>query len=141
MCAAILQNFFYSYRTVITCFLHYFHHLRDFCGFKEGSDVSKLTRLKQIFEDDIETVFHNLADITEPICKSIDSEKTDMLLFDTSEIEAWVRENNPKFATRIIKQLKSYAKTLESNNNFVPYKPAYGAMPSHVAANLLLCSF
>ena len=51
-----------------------------------------------------------------------------MLLFDTSGIEAWVTENNPKFANRIIKQLKAYAKTLESNNDFDPYKVAYGSI-------------
>ena len=33
-----------------------------------------------------------------------------MLLFDTSGIEAYVTENNPKYANRIIKQLKAYAK-------------------------------
>lgn len=37
-----------------------------------------------------------------------------MLLFDTSGIEAYVTENNPKYANRIIKQLKAYAKA----NNF-----------------------
>ncbi len=87
-------------------------------------------RLLPQIEDDIETVFHNLVDITEPICKSIDSEKADMLLFDTSGIEAWVTENNPKFANRIIKRLKVYAKTLESNHDFDPYKAAYKNMPS-----------
>lgn len=36
---------------------------------------------------------------------------------------------------RIIKQLKAYAKTLNSDNGFVPYKAAYGFMPSHASAN------
>lgn len=89
----------------------------------------KITRFKQDFEDDIQCVFHHLVDITEPICQAIDPEKSDMLLFDTSGIEAWVTENNPKFANRIIKQLKTYAKTLKSNNDFDPYKAAYG--PCH----------
>ena len=120
---------------LLLVFLHYSQHLRDFCGFKKVPDASKITRFKQDFENDIENVFHNLVDITEPICKAIDSEKADMLLFDTSGIEAWVTENNPKFANRIIKQLKAYAKTLESNNNFDPYKVAYGSMPSHATAN------
>lgn len=58
-----------------------------------------------------------------------------MLLFDTSGIEAWVTENNPKFANRIIKQLKAYAKNLEANNDFDPYRAAYGTMPPHATAN------
>jgi len=33
-----------------------------------------------------------------------------MFLFDTSGIEAWVTENNPKYANRIIKQLKAFEK-------------------------------
>ena len=134
--AVILQKIF-SIPTdqLLLVFLHYSQHLRDFCGFKKVPDASKITRFKQDFENDIENVFHNLVDITEPICKAIDSEKADMLLFDTSGIEAWVTENNPKFANRIIKQLKAYAKTLESNNDFDPYKAAYGSMPSHATAN------
>jgi hypothetical protein len=31
-----------------------------------------------------------------------------MILFDTSGIEAWVTENNPKYANRIIRQLKTF---------------------------------
>ena len=32
-----------------------------------------------------------------------------MTIFDTSGIEAWVTENNPKYANRIIKQLMKMA--------------------------------
>ena len=45
-----------------------------------------------------------------------------MLLFDTSGIEAHVTENNPKYANRIIKQLKSYAKANNFNDSYDPYK-------------------
>ncbi|OAA89299.1 hypothetical protein WY13_01672 [Clostridium ljungdahlii] len=33
-----------------------------------------------------------------------------MTIFDTSGIEAFVTENNPKYANRIIKQLKTFKK-------------------------------
>lgn len=134
--AVILQKIF-SIPTdqLLLVFLHYSKPLRDFCGFKKVPDASKITRFKQDFVNDIENVFNNLVDITEPICQSIDSEKADMLIFDTSGIEAWVTENNPKFSNRIIKQLKAYAKTLEDSSNFDPYKVAYGTMPSHAASN------
>ena len=58
-----------------------------------------------------------------------------MLLFDTSGIEAWVTENNPKYANRIIKQLKSLKKANGLDDSFDPYKAAYGSMPPHAAAN------
>ena len=48
-------------------------------------------------------MFDRLVELTEPICQRIDKEKASMLLFDTSGIEAWVTENNPKYANRIIK--------------------------------------
>ena len=42
---------------------------------------------------------------------SIDSNLASMSIFDTSGIEAWVTENNPKYANRIIKQLKAVSYT------------------------------
>jgi hypothetical protein len=43
-----------------------------------------------------------------------------MSIFDTSGIEAWVTENNPKYANRIIKQLKAFAKAHNFDKNFDP---------------------
>jgi hypothetical protein len=34
-----------------------------------------------------------------------------MIIFDTSGIEAFITENNPKYANKVIKQLKAYAKS------------------------------
>ena len=58
-----------------------------------------------------------------------------MTIFDSSGIEAFVTENNPKYANRIIKQLKAYAKTQGFDKSYDPYKAAYGSMPSHASAN------
>lgn len=58
-----------------------------------------------------------------------------MLLFDTSGIEAYVTENNPKYANRIIKQLKVYAKNHNPGDSFDPYKAAYASMPASASAN------
>lgn len=38
--------------------------------------------------------------------------------FDSSGIEAFVTENNPKYANRIIKQIKAYAKAKNFDKNF-----------------------
>lgn len=58
-----------------------------------------------------------------------------MTIFDSSGIEAFVTENNPKYTNRIIKQLQSYAKTMNFDKNFDTYKVAYKSMPSHAASN------
>ena len=98
-------------------------------------DASKFTRFKQDFLLDFQSMFDHMVELTEPICQKIDSQKASMLLFDTSGIEAWVTENNPKYANRIIKQLKAFKKAKGLDDSYDPYKAAYGSMPSHAAAN------
>ena len=63
-----------------------------------------------------------------------------MTIFDTSGIEAWVTENNPKYANRIIKQLKAFAKANNLDKSYDPYKAAYGSMPTHAASNQAIIS-
>jgi hypothetical protein len=134
--ALILQRIFsIPTDSLLLVFLNYSSSLRDFCGFSKVPDASKITRFKQDFLSDLQSVFENLVDLTEPICRAIDSAKADMTIFDTSGIEAWVTENNPKYANKIIKQLKAYAKANHFDSNYDPYKAAYGSMPSHAAAN------
>lgn len=58
-----------------------------------------------------------------------------MTIFDTSGIEAFVTENNPKYANEIIKQLKYFKKSQGLSDSYDPYKAAYGSMPSHAACN------
>ena len=113
--ALIIQRLFsIPTDSLLLVFLHYSRHLREFCGFTKVPDASKITRFKQDFLPDLQSVFDNLVDITELICHDIDENLASMLLFDTSGIEAYVTENNPKYANRIIRQLKTYAKA----NNF-----------------------
>jgi len=134
--ALIIQRIF-SIPTdqLLLTFLHYSKPLREFCGFTKVPDASKITRFKQDFLNDLQTVFDNLVDLTEPICQAIDSAKADMTIFDSSGIEAFVTENNPKYADRIIRQLKVYVKSKNYDKSYDPYKAAYGAMPSHASAN------
>jgi len=120
---------------LLLVFLHYSKTLRDFCGFDKIPDASKITRFKQDFLMDLQSVFDRLVDITEPICQAIDAAKADMTIFDSSGIEAWVTENNPKYADKIIRQLKAYAKTMNFDKSYDPYKAAYSTMPSHASAN------
>ena len=116
--ALIIQRIF-SIPTdqLLLTFLAYSKPLRDFCGFTKVPDASNITRFKQDFPDDLQLVFDNLVNVTEPICQAINSAKADMTIFDTSGIEAWVTENNPKYANKIIKQLKAYAKANHFDSN------------------------
>ena len=134
--ALIIQRIF-SIPTdeLLLVFLAYSKPLREFCGFSKVPDGSKITRFKQDFLEDLQVVFDDLVDLTEPICQAINSEKADMTIFDSSGIEAFVTENNPKYANRIIKQLKAYAKAKGFDESYDPYKAAYGSMPSHAGAN------
>lgn len=134
--ALILQRIFsIPTDSLLLVFLNYSRHLREFCGFTKVPDASKITRFKQDFIDDLQLVFDNLVDLTEPICQAIDSEKAVMTIFDSSGIEAYVTENNPKYANRIIRQLKAYARLKGFDNSYDPYQAAYKHMPSHAGAN------
>ena len=128
--ALIIQRIF-SIPTdqLLLTFLAYSKPLRKFCGFTKVPDASKITRFKQDFLADLQFVFDKLVDVTEPIYQAIDSAKADMTIFDSSGIEAFVTENNPKYANRIIKQLKAYAKAHGFDKSYDPYKAAYGSMP------------
>ena len=134
--ALIIQRIF-SIPTdqLLLAFLAYSKPLREFCGFTKVSDASKITRFKQDFLYDLQSVFDNLVELTEPICQTIDSTKAAMTIFDSSGIEAFVKENNPKYANRIIRQLKAYAKAMNFDKNYDPYKAAYSSMPTHASAN------
>ena len=134
--ALIIQRLFsIPTDSLLLVFLHYSRHLREFCGFTKVPDASKITHFKQDFLMDLQSVFENLVTVTEPICRDIDNNLASMLLFDTSGIEAYVTENNPKYANRIIKQLKAYAKANNFNDSYDPYKAAYASMPASAAAN------
>ena len=108
--------------TLLFIFLKYSQELRDFCGFDIVPDASKFTRFRQDFLPDLQSMFDHLVDLTEPICQKIDPHLAAMSIFDTSGIEAMVTENNPKYANRIIKQLKAFAKAHGFDENYDPYK-------------------
>ncbi len=134
--ALLLQRIF-SIPTdmLLLTFLQFSQELRNFCGFINVPDPSRFTRFKQDFLPDLQSFFNHLVDVTEPICQAIDPPKASMTIFDTSGIEAFVAENNPKYANKIIKQLKAFKKALSLDDSYDPYKAAYGSMPSHAAAN------
>ena len=140
MLKALLLQLIFSIPTtsLLIIFLKYSQELRDFCGFDIVPDASKFTRFKQDFLLDLQSMFDHLVDLTEPICQKLDFSLASMTIFDTSGIEAWVTENNPKYANRIIKQLKAFKKSHNLEDSYDPYKAAYGSMPTHAASNQVI---
>jgi len=130
--ALILQKIFsISTDSLLIVLLNICKELRDFCGFDKVPDASLFTRFKQNFCSFIELMFKNMVDYTEPICQAIDKSLANILTLDTSGIELYVTENNPKTLNSLIKKLNVYHK----NNPIVdPYNMAYGLMPSQAAS-------
>lgn len=120
---------------LLLTFLKFSRELRQFCGFTRVPDASTFTRFKQDFKSDLQLFFDHLVDVTELICQRIDMEKASMSIFDTSGIEAYVTENNPKYSHKIIAQLKAYKKSAKLPDSYDPQKAAYKLMPSHSASN------
>jgi hypothetical protein len=106
--------------------------LREFCGFAKVPDAPLFTRFKQEFLPWIELMFNNMTDYTEPICQAIDVSLAKMLTFDTSGIELFVKENNPKTLNSLISRLKSYYK---DKPDVDPHKMAYGLMPPQATSS------
>lgn len=117
--------------SLLILFLSLCKELRDFCGFSKVPDAPLFTRFKQKFLPYIELMFQHMVDFTEPICQAIDHSLTQMLTFDTSGIELYVSENNPKTLNSLISRLKTYYKDMP---DVAPYKMAYGLMPSQAAS-------
>lgn len=133
MRALFLQRIFhYIEDSQLLNTLRFSYEMRDYCGFSKIPDASKLTRFKQDFCGHIRDVFERLVDLTEPICREMDEALADMLIFDTTGIESYVTENNPKFAQLKARQAKAYAKT---NPTFDPILGKTAFMPEFAASN------
>ena len=131
--AFILQKIFsIPTDSLLLLFLNICRELRLFCGFSKVPDASLLSCFKHDFETYIELMFQQMVDLTEPLCQAIDASLAQILTFDTSGIELYVTENNPKTLNALIRKLKVFYK---DNPSVDPYKMAYALMPSQSAAS------
>lgn len=112
-------------------FLSLCRELRGFCGFSKVPDAPLFTLFKQDFLPYIELMFQHMVDFTEPICQAIDRSLAQVLTFDTSGIELYVTENNPKTLDSLIRRLKSYYK---DKPDVDPYRMAYHLIPTCAAS-------
>ena len=129
----VLQKIFgYVNDSVLLVTLRHSREMRRFCGFQKVPDAAKLTRFKQDFLPYIMEVFERLVELTEPICWEMDAELANSLIYDTTGIESYVAENNPKFFSSKLRQAKTMAK---ANPDANPYRTVYGLLHDCAAAN------
>jgi len=133
MRALFLQRIFhYVEDSQLLNTLRFSFEMRDYCGFSNVPDPSKLTRFKQDFCDHIRNVFERLVDLTEPICHEMNNALADMLLYDTTGIESYVAENNPKFLRAKEQQSKFISK---ADPSFDPSGSGVCLLPKVSASN------
>jgi len=106
--------------------------LREFCGFKSIPDAGKISAFKQTFVEYIRMVFENFVEETEPICKLLDPKKSGYLIYDLTGVEAYVKENNPKFLNSKLNNAKKIA---AKNPEINAHSLAYSQMPETAEAN------
>ncbi|MDP4178385.1 MAG: transposase, partial [Bacillota bacterium] len=106
--------------------------LRDLCGFNKVPNASQFSRFKLDFEAEFLEFFNNLVEITEPICKRLSPQLADILIADTTGIEGYVKENNPKSFDTIMRNTKKFSKNIR---NFNAHSYTCSQMPKHSFAN------
>lgn len=138
VCALLIQKLF-SIPTdaLLLLILNVCQELRDFCGLgNKVFDKTRLSRFKSTFADDIENFFHTMVDLTEPICQILDKEAAKALIIDTTGIEVYVQENNPKFFYSIMKRLETYYKSRGIDcSQMNIYMAAWAQMPKKAESN------
>ena len=135
--ALILQKIFnIPTDALLILILNLSSELRSFCGIDKVPDASKWTRFKQDFSNFLEDMFISLVDVTEPICKKIDPYLANMLSYDTSAVESYVTENNPKHLNTTINKLKVYYRIngIDKSTDDI-YKQAFISLPKTASSD------
>lgn len=112
--------------------------MRQFCGFLKVPHKSQFSRFKDNYLENLKDLFNNLVDVTEEISKQINPFLASILITDTTGVEAYVTENNPKFYQSQLRKAKTYAKFFSKDNpdsTFDIEKYAQGQMPKSANSN------
>ena len=122
--------------TLLILILNLSSEVRSFCGIGSVPDASKWSRFKINFADYLQDMFISLVDITEPICHQIDPFLASILAFDTSAIESYVAENNPKTLNSTFNKLKAYYKFkgVDKSDDDI-YKQVFKTLPKTSSAD------
>ncbi len=135
--ALVLQKIFnIPSDTLLILILNLSSEVLSFCGIDIVPDASKWTRFKQDFANYLQEMFIALVDITEPICNKINPVLAKMISYDTSSVESYVSENNPKYLNSTINKLKAYYKFkgIDKSNDDI-YKQAYTSLPKSASSD------
>lgn len=135
--ALVLQKIFnIPSDSLLILILNLSSEIRSFCGIDKVPDASKWSRFKQDFANYLQEMFISLVDVTEPICNNINPELANMLSYDTSSVESYVTENNPKYLNSTIHKLKAYYKFkgIDKSNDDI-YKQAYTSLPKFASSD------
>lgn len=133
MVLALLIQRIFSIPTVslLVIFLQSSYELRLFCGFRETvPDESTFSRFKN--NVDLDPIFNRLVSLTEPMCQEIDPQLANIHFLDNTGLEAYVKENNPKFIATLEHRLK---KTYPDKSTEEIIKLARSILPKHAKAN------
>ena len=106
--------------------------LKILCGFSKVPNASQFSRLKIDFSTDFIEFFNSIVEITEPICKRLNPELASILVADTTGIEGYVKENNPKTFDSVMRNTKKFSKNIP---NFNSHSYACSQMPKVSFAN------
>lgn len=107
--------------------------IRKFCGFSNKiPNKSKFSRFRQEYCDQLENMFNSLVNITEPICRKLGKNFASHLIYDTSGVNPYVKENNSRFFNNHLKKVKKKYKNKSKEDI---YKIAYSTMPKQSKTN------
>jgi len=105
--------------------------LLSLCEFSTVPHESQFSRFKSTFLNHIHDFFNHLVDLTEPICKKLNSDLSKIIIADTTGIKAYTKENNPKFFESILNIGKTAKR---SNPDINPYIFACSKTPKSTYA-------
>ena len=91
---------------VLLSFLSLCQPARVFCDLSNAPSASRFSRFKTEFYEYIHAFFDSLVDLVNPVFLETDPHKASQISYDTTGIEGYVKENNPKYLNAIIRKLK-----------------------------------
>jgi hypothetical protein len=114
--------------------------LRFALGLPRLPDKSTISKFKNSFVNELDLFLATLVDEINPLLEEYFNDLHKNLIVDTTGIEAYVTENNPKFLQTEVRKAKNYKKQLKSTDpqkskNFDHFKFAFGNMPKKASAN------
>lgn len=114
--------------------------LRFALGLPKLPNKSTVSKFKNSFVNEFDLFLATLVDEINPLLEEYFGELHKDLVVDTTGIEAYVTENNPKFLQTEVRKAKTYKKQLESADpkkakGFDHFKFAFGKMPKKASAN------